>query len=300
MSFKEGTLWRSVLDASESAIRSGALLPIETEHEFTEGSGIRFYIRVIRSLSRKDRETGIENGRADGKTVSDPFLPYEEDLFVARVSADHIALLNKYNVVDNHLLIVTEDFEDQDELLTVKDFGALLKCMAEYDSLGFYNGGTEAGASQRHKHLQLVPLPLAHEGPSVPIEPLLDAVDSREGICSVEGLPFRNVFVRLDTKGDDPLGSLSEELHGLYMDMMNASGLEPVERDGRKWQPGPYCLLITREWMLLVPRSREFWGPVSINSLGFAGAFLVRDRSQLYLVKKEGPMQVLKHVAFPL
>ena len=32
--------------------------------------------------------------------------------------------------------------------------------LAEFDGLGFYNGGETAGASQPHKHLQIVPLPL--------------------------------------------------------------------------------------------------------------------------------------------
>ena len=36
----------------------------------------------------------------------------------------------------------------------------------EFASLAFCNGGVEAGASQPHKHLQRVPLPLAPEGPA--------------------------------------------------------------------------------------------------------------------------------------
>jgi ATP adenylyltransferase len=66
-----------------------------------------------------------------------------------------------------------------------------------------------------------------------------------------------------------------------------------------KKQSKPYCLLMTRQWMLLIPRSREFFNSISINSLGFAGAFLLRDSKQITLLKKSGPMSILKSVALP-
>ncbi|MGE5894106.1 MAG: hypothetical protein ACM34I_08640 [bacterium] len=51
--------------------------------------------------------------------------------------------------------------------------------------------------------------------------------------------------------------------------------------------------------MLLVPRSRESFDSISINSLGFAGALLVRTRVQLEILKKHGPMNALTSVAVP-
>jgi ATP adenylyltransferase len=51
--------------------------------------------------------------------------------------------------------------------------------------------------------------------------------------------------------------------------------------------------------MLLVPRSREFFNSISINSLGFAGALLVRNGEQMDILKKLGPMTALKSVALP-
>jgi ATP adenylyltransferase len=52
--------------------------------------------------------------------------------------------------------------------------------------------------------------------------------------------------------------------------------------------------------MLLVPRSREFFDAISINSLGFAGALLVRNEEQLERVRSCGPMTVLREVALPV
>jgi ATP adenylyltransferase len=56
---------------------------------------------------------------------------------------------------------------------------------------------------------------------------------------------------------------------------------------------------MTRQWMLLVPRSREFFNSISINSLAFAGSFFVRNKEQMELLKKHGPMTALKSVALP-
>jgi ATP adenylyltransferase len=49
--------------------------------------------------------------------------------------------------------------------------------------------------------------------------------------------------------------------------------------------------------MLLVPRSREFFEGISINSLGYAGALLVRNEEQLEVLKRCGPMTALKNTA---
>ena len=167
---KKGTLWQDIVTATKKAISIGAQFPIPTDYEFIEDSGMRFFVRILSRLQEKDeaRKKQHEESLAEGKPVN-PFLPYDKNMFVADISETHVALLNKFNVVENHLLIVTRDFEDQEILLTPHDFEAFWACMAEYNGFGFYNGGEEAGASQRHKHLQMVPLPLSPEGPEVPI-----------------------------------------------------------------------------------------------------------------------------------
>jgi len=297
---KKGTLWQTLLNATKRALRSGAQLPMPTEYEFIEDAGVRFFVRILSELKRKDeaRQRQLES-LALGKEVN-PFLPYDEALFVADISDTHVALLNKYYVVENHLLIVTRDFEDQKTLLTLRDFEALWACMAEYNGLGFYNGGEAAGASQRHKHLQMVPLPVAPEGPEVPIEPLLEDTRFKDGLGIIPGFPFLHVFVRLE---DDIAAShldAARRTFELYAAMLSQVGLATPDAEGIKQQSAPYCFLIYRGWMLLVPRSREFFNEISINSLGFAGAHLVSNREQMELLKKCGPMMALTTVAVPL
>jgi ATP adenylyltransferase len=293
---KRGTLWDKVVRKTQMAISTGALHPVPTEYEFIEDGGVRFFVRILSILARKEEAKKKQEGEAGAGKEVNPFLPYEDDLFVADISDTHVALLNKFNVVEHHLLIVTREFEDQEMLLTPGDFEALLACMAEYDCLGFYNGGEAAGASQKHKHLQVVPLPLAPEGPAVPVEPLLDAATLRDDFGTVPGFPFRHVFARME----QGLLHSAEDTFTLYTAMLRRTGLISPKGNGPGRQSGPYCLLMTRSWMLLVPRSQEFFEAISINSLGFAGALLVRDRGQLKRIKEAGPMQILTRVALPL
>ncbi len=51
--------------------------------------------------------------------------------------------------------------------------------------------------------------------------------------------------------------------------------------------------------MLIVPRSQEEFQGISVNSLGFAGALLVRNQAQMQILKDQGPMNILKSVAVP-
>jgi ATP adenylyltransferase len=298
--FEPGSLFARIESASARALAAGALQPIPTGFEFVEDGGVRFFVRVLANLARKDLERTEHERAAAGGKPANPFLPWERDLFVADVSGSHVAILNKFNVVDHHLLVITREFEDQRTLLTPRDFDALWRCMREYESLGFYNGGVAAGASQPHKHLQVVPLPLAPQGPPVPVEPLLAAA-SRDGtIGPVPGFDFRNALARFGAGGvrADALAGAGAA-HALYLSLLGRVGLGPARGEPGELQRGPYCLLVTREWMLIVPRSREHFDSISVNALGFAGALLVRNEEQLQHLRAEGPLRALRETAFP-
>ena len=301
MLFRKGTLWQQVVGVTEKALLTGALVPVATGHELVADSGIMFFVRILSGLRLKDeaRRQQKNESLSTGKQVN-PFLPYENDLFVADISETHVAILNKFNVLEHHLLIITRDFEDQETLLTLPDFQALWTCMSEYDGLGFYNGGVVAGASQPHKHLQLVPLPLAPAGPRVPIEPLLATAKFDGVLGTVPAFPFLHVFALIESGNIGSPADAAEKTFELYSGMLRRVGMTSPVTAGLQKQSGPYCLIVTRDWMLLVPRSREFFGPISINSLGFAGALLVRNKEELETVKNCGPMKVLSEVAFPL
>ena len=293
--FTKGTLLGLIDDVTAKALASGALLPIRTAAEYVDQDGIGYVVRILSNLVRKDEDRLKQAQQKD----RNPFLPYEEDLFVADVGPSHVALLNKFNVIERHLLIVTKEFEEQENLLTPSDFSALWTCMEEYDAVGFYNGGEAAGASQRHKHLQVVPRPLADQGPELPIQPLIDEVGGEGKITRLRSFDFLHCFARmeLDRRGF-PLDP-AEQSFRLYQAMLSELGMAVPVRGETVRQSGPYCLVATRQWMLMVPRSQEFCGEISINSLGFTGCLLVRKAEHLEHLKKTGPLSILRAVSVP-
>lgn len=69
----------------------------------------------------------LRDGGSKQKEWRNPFLPYEEDLWVSHLSDTHTLLLNKFNVVPHHLLVVTRQFESQQDPLNAADLDATLQ-----------------------------------------------------------------------------------------------------------------------------------------------------------------------------
>ncbi|MEW5737923.1 MAG: DUF4922 domain-containing protein [Myxococcota bacterium] len=254
-----GALWTRAAAQWRRALASGALEPFSTEVVELDDGGARFEVRVVKSLAAKARA-------AAAPVKKDPFaLPWEADLVVGDVSDTHGCLLNKFPVFERHLLLVTRADESQDAWLTAADGEALRFCLDEDgDALGFYNGGKGAGASQPHKHLQVVPMKAS-------LEPLI-----RRGALPVEH--------RLaDTPKDG--AALAALVTRLLTELQVSPG-------------APWNLLATREWLLVVPRRAESWEDVSVNALGFAGSLLVKTHTHLERLRDVGPMKVLRAVGF--
>jgi ATP adenylyltransferase len=277
----DAVLWRALVSATERSLASGALAPIATELEVVEDGGVAFAVRLFAHLDIKEHANREQ--RRDG---TNPFLPPDPDLFVAKLTPTHVAVLNKFTVFPHHLLLVTRRFVSQESLLEPADLEALAVTMAEVDGLGFYNAGVVAGASQPHRHLQVVPTPLGPGPLATPVDPLLlRAPVGRAG--RVSDLPFPHAALRLEDATIDSRDG--PELHQRYRELLDAAGIQGPRQ--------PYNLLLTRRWMLLVPRTRECWEGTSVNALGFAGSLLVRDRRRLERLRHLGPMRVLAEVA---
>jgi len=282
-----GTLWTSIKTTTARALKSGALKSIPTELEIIEQDGVQFIVRILANLNRKkaDQEKQDQKAAKTGKEFN-PFLPNEKDLVVADISPTLVCLLNKFNVVDHHLLIITRGFEQQESLLTLEDFTAMWACLVEFDGLVFYNGGKLAGASQRHKHLQIVPFGVA----DIPISPLIKTAKFNNYEGTIPEFPFLHCFTHLEIE-ESPEVTLQK-----YHNLLHNLGITALENN---IQSGAYNLLITREWMLIIPRQHEEFNSISINSLGFAGALLVKNQQQMQLVKDISPINILTNVAFP-
>ena len=130
-------------------------------------------------------------------------------------SAGHNLVLNKFAVVPGHVILATTDFRPQTHLLEPADLSAAYHCIETYkaqeeDLFVFFNSGPHSGASQPHRHLQLLPVDGMRDG--------LEGPDSRWGVLAerlldekiARQLPFRTFVERINSL------MTADELHAVY------------------------------------------------------------------------------------
>lgn len=206
--------------------------------------------------------------------------------------------------------------------------------LTEYPSLAFYNAGPIAGASQPHKHLQVVSADYENNG--VPFHQVIHshiekhehvskAIGDPSNLPMVDALPFLhgvnavNDIAEAAAKGEFQLaGELSMQKYTqLIADLENqiqlsgTNGGEGQEQDHHQRptsndsecdvsvRPFSYNFLCNRHWMMLIPRRKECFERISVNALGFAGYLLVKDTKSLNTIKQRGGMAVIREVTFP-
>jgi sulfate adenylyltransferase (ADP) / ATP adenylyltransferase len=286
----DSPLAAAITRATAHARASGALLPLGIEQSTISGGAFAFSVFCLTSLALKDAAK-LFNPNPGARPVN-PFLPYEQDLFVANLSDTHVAILNKFPLFERHILMVTRAFEEQLSLLTVPDFATVARTLTELDGLVFYNGGVVAGASQPHKHLQWVP------SGTFAIETALPATASCGELQQLPAFHFRHALVALDEDiVADPVKA-GPYLHEIFYRTCTHCGITATND-----MLPPYNLLAGRRWLLLVPRSVEHWEcgteKVSMNAMSFAGSIFVRRSEHMELVRKAGPMALLNAVTYP-
>lgn len=188
--------------------------------------------------------------------------------------------------------------------------------------MAFYNCGPVSGASQPHKHVQLVPLPLdsgaaaapavgADPGPPIwaAIEPSLQGKQPGE-VVELCSLPFAAFAVALPPVDAVTPQFLAEAFAALLARCCEHAAGQEAQGQGsgsgsaagapeQQQQQPSYNMLLTRRFLMLVPRRCEADGPVSCNSVAFAGSFFVRSVEEVEYVKSRGPMSILAAVGYP-
>jgi ATP adenylyltransferase len=278
-----------VLFAVQRARAARALVPIETQVTVVEEHGLALELRHASALALKDVNRAARGGAGPGERPVNPFLPFDPEMFVADapgavVAEDaltsHVLLLNKFPVVEGHVILITRDFREQLDIPSIADFRALAWLMAGLDGLLFFNGGSQAGASQAHKHFQLIP--------KTPL-PIDSAID--RGVA----LPFRHALVRHEFDAGRGLDSAALGLADAFVTAARSLGFNL-----RAHELPPCNLLITRRWLMLVPRTREHWVHgdirVSINALGFAGSLFLRVPEHMQALSGFGVLKALEFV----
>lgn len=284
---------QAIDQSRDTALTAGALVPNSAECVTIDDHGLQFLVCWVPALSDKDASKPIMPGGPRDPDFN-PFLPPDPVLTVGKAGQFHNVVLNKFPVCDRHLVVARTTFEEQRLPLDLKDFRALAGISSECGGFGFYNGGTEAGASQRHKHVQWIPPAPGNPGLAYLSQSLSRTLPEHSTVCH-PAFAFRHVFVRtMSGVGVDPEQS-AQSMHQAFQLACRTLQLAPDEQGLL-----PPCNMLADDgWMLLVPRRQEHAYDVSVNAPSYGGVLYVRGPDHIEAIRKVGPLAVLAEAAFP-
>ncbi len=284
---------QAVDQSRDTALAAGALVPNRSECVTMDDHGLQFSVCWVAVLSDKDASKPVMPGGPRDPNFN-PFLPPDPLLTVGKAGEHHNVVLNKFPVCDRHLVVARTTFEEQRLPLDLNDFRALAGIFSQCGGFGFYNGGAEAGASQRHKHVQWTPHAPGNPGLAYLAKGLPQALPEH-AIIRHPAFRFRHVFVRTVSGRDvDP----EQSAHSLYQAFQLACRTLHLEPDEQGLLP-PCNMLADDGWMLLVPRRQEHAYEVSVNAPSYGAVLYVRGPDQIDAIRKVGPLAVLAEAAFP-
>ena len=267
--------WEKALQKTKISINSKSLFPLQTT-DITKNlyKGNDFIIREL-DITKFKKNTLI------GPKIN-PFKPWDKILEIDSIGNGHQLILNKYPVQLGHLLLITNEWKEQNGWLDIKDWEAIKEVNKDTSGLWFFNSGPLAGASQPHRHIQLLrrdPSEL-----SCPREKWILALNN----LNYKNEKFsKNIILKKFSK------SLNEEnIHEIYKDLSYNLGLGDPRND--KKPKYPYNLIFTDRWMIIIKRKTDNLFGISINALGFAGYILVTENSDIKYLRELGPEKLLE------
>ena len=277
----------------------------------------KFQLRFSPSLANKPK------GPSDPtkpRKPADPFAypPPSAGLFLADVGASHFLVLNKFAVVPEHFILATRDFRPQTHVLEPRDLEAALACIGAYRDQGdelfaFFNSGEHSGASQPHRHLQLLPVARMREDLEghEPWTVLADNIQPQK-------LPFATFSERIN------LGMSGADLHDIYLRLYGQAhhavvvaahaghgsrAAADIPADGEAKMS--YNMAMTRDTLVVCPRLAEgasitgadgsSVGTLSLNGTVLAGTALVKNELEWEALRGDanGLLDVLKRIGLP-
>lgn len=319
-------LWEDIVETYDKAQAAQASTITDTSTDVYVDNDVPFILKIASVLRDKPKGSLPTNNDSHNSSNSpklkkdwrNPFLPPDKDLFVCHLSSTHSLVLNKFNIVPYHALVITREFVPQEEPLTAADFSATWQVLTAMPrgGLSYFNRGPVSGASQPHKHMQIVPLPLnssllnSGNGDVLlqdpPFWPAIAETTAGKptwsaGVTSVSRFPFANFVARIDsTASVSDAGEMLAKAHATLVDLafkaatMNIKSFpQAAEIDVSNFS---YNTIATKEFIMVVPRSKEGSGPLNCNAMAFAGSFFVRGADELAFIKEKGPFEILKDV----
>ncbi|KAI7760317.1 hypothetical protein LZL87_008407 [Fusarium oxysporum] len=290
---------------------------------------IPFQLRFSPSLANKPKPPP-----KDLTKPQKPFDPFENPLPALKVTdlgPSHYLVLNKFAVVPEHFIVATTEFKPQTHVLEESDLEATLACIEAYETtrrteaeqghrdgtlgggdglFAFFNCGDHSGASQPHRHIQLLPIARMKDGfeADTPWTVLADQLKTKiapfatfaEDIkLGMSGADLHSTYLRLYRKACRAVAVYTKD--PLYTEEAPAEGPTRIS----------YNMAMTKDTLVVCPRLAEgvklqsqdgdVLGTVALNGTLLAGTALVKNELEWEALKKdpETLRNVLRDIGVP-
>lgn len=240
------------------------------------------------------------SSRSDSAPAPKPFNPFANPtpaLLVCPLPPRHNLVLNRFAVVPEHFILSTSAFERQTDLLGAADLEAAYACVEAYGREGrelfaFFNCGEHSGASQPHRHLQLLDVGNMREG----LEGgngwgvLADGLVEGENRAKV---PFWTAAERIRSLSGEQLREVYLRLYRRACEAVGTKAGDQMEGEARI----SYNLALTRDVMVICPRISEGAavrgqdgkevGWLALNGTVLAGTALVKNEAEWGALRRD-------------
>ena len=268
--------WEKALYQTQISINKNSLFPLETTVVTRE------YYDNNDFLIRKLDTSRFKKINSYGPKIN-PFKPWDKILEIDKIGSTHQLILNKYPVQKGHILLITNTWKPQNGWLDINDWLAIQNVNNDTSGLWFFNSSPIAGASQPHRHFQL--LRRAYGNVSCPREQWFIDLDINKDFNSKLK---KNIVVSQFNFLEN-----TSNIYNLYLKLSKKVGLgDPINDQKPKH---PYNILITNSWIALIKRKYDNIHGFSINGLGFAGYLLITNNSNINYLKNYGPEKLLEN-----
>eukprot|EP00033_Pygsuia_biforma_P004580 GCRY01005022.1.p1 GENE.GCRY01005022.1~~GCRY01005022.1.p1 ORF type:complete len:313 (+),score=26.39 GCRY01005022.1:76-1014(+) len=310
-------MWGRLRCLEQCLIEKGHILTLKKKTFSVLDHGIPFLVGVVQQYFAKPKPnlyvTKGDNpfDPPDPSLVIDNFTISQNEDGLQRQRSYNL-LFNKFQLEETGLLLTTAQYESQSNPLNQFDFEAIWTVCARLgphpdlqefshaqhmdpppSALVIFNCGFESGTSQPHKHAQIFPVPLTGmKRAPLPLHSLLQPLlGQKDSPFSLE-LPFKNRFISLK-KCD--LEAASPSLMGLFLHSALRTLLSDLQRD---LSFHSYNVLLTSQWMGVIPRSAVANDLVITNGLGYAGLLFVKNEDVFVELKQCGIVTTLTSLGF--
>ncbi|KAK5052542.1 hypothetical protein LTR84_002407 [Exophiala bonariae] len=290
-----------LLSRFDSLVANGIITHHPSRVTEFEQKGFRFRYEVTNSLAgKKAAELAFivpelrEQSNSRPGTPPQTFGPGSDignahpDLLVSTINDTHLVVMNKFPVFRPQLLLLTIDsFQRQHQPLSLADLQAAWTLLASTGNRFYvmFNGGFTAGASRHHKHLQVLPHP---DAPGLDMS-WWGLFPDREQAMPVSSVPFIHFLHRFSKPAVTAL-----EVFDVYLRFLGDRRHVLALPDDQV--EVPHNVVITKRWIVVIPRSKENIDGTTANSAGMMGSVWLNNEQQLEKWIAQGPSWVLSQL----